>query len=118
MDKIKKQTKKTTIAVLGFLVVILGLIMVPYPGPGWLVVFAGLAVLATEFDWAQGILDKAKGYYDAWMNWLANQVFVVRAFFWLLTCAVVIITIWLLDGYGLFNRWLNLGLPWLDSPLF
>lgn len=118
MDKIKKHTKKTSVAALGFLVLILGVIMIPYPGPGWLVVFAGLAILATEFEWASSILDKARERYDAWVNWLAGQVFVVRAFFWLLTCLVVIITIWLLDGYGLLNRWFNLGMSWLNSPLF
>lgn len=118
MDKIRRRTKKTTIAILGSIVVLLGLVMVPYPGPGWLIVFAGLAILATEFEWAQGILQTARGYYDAWMNWLAKQVFIVRAFFWLLTLAVVVLTIWLLNGYGLINDWLNLGIPWLDSPLF
>ncbi|HVE95418.1 MAG TPA: PGPGW domain-containing protein [Pseudonocardiaceae bacterium] len=25
--------------------------MIPYPGPGWLVVFAGLIILGTEFAW-------------------------------------------------------------------
>ena len=37
------------IAVLGTLIVIVGLILVPLPGPGWLIVFLGLATLGTEF---------------------------------------------------------------------
>ncbi|MWC00380.1 TIGR02611 family protein [Agromyces sp. MMS17-SY077] len=40
------------VAVAGVLVMLLGLVLVPLPGPGWLIVFAGLAVLATEFAWA------------------------------------------------------------------
>src|SRR5215468_10502274 len=40
------------VGVLGGLVLVAGILMIPYPGPGWLVVFAGLAVLATEFAWA------------------------------------------------------------------
>lgn len=37
------------VAVLGTLIVIVGLILVPLPGPGWLIVFLGLATLGTEF---------------------------------------------------------------------
>ena len=33
-----------------------GSILVPLPGPGWLIVFAGLAILATEYVWAQRLL--------------------------------------------------------------
>jgi uncharacterized protein (TIGR02611 family) len=37
------------VAVLGTLIVIIGLLLVPLPGPGWLIVFLGLATLGTEF---------------------------------------------------------------------
>ncbi|MET8682569.1 TIGR02611 family protein [Streptomyces sp. NPDC004647] len=37
----------------GLAVVVAGVIMLPLPGPGWLVIFGGLAVWATEFVWAQ-----------------------------------------------------------------
>jgi hypothetical protein len=30
------------------------------PGPGWAVIFAGLAVLAAEFVWARRLLDRLK----------------------------------------------------------
>ncbi|KQQ27338.1 TIGR02611 family protein [Frondihabitans sp. Leaf304] len=40
---------KILIGVLGVTVVIIGLILIPLPGPGWLVVFLGLALLGTEF---------------------------------------------------------------------
>ena len=33
----------------GLSVIVLGLILVPLPGPGWLIVFVGVAVLGTEF---------------------------------------------------------------------
>jgi uncharacterized protein (TIGR02611 family) len=33
-----------------------GVIMLPLPGPGWLVIFGGLAIWATEFVWAQLVL--------------------------------------------------------------
>jgi uncharacterized protein (TIGR02611 family) len=40
----------------GLAVVAAGVIMLVVPGPGWLVIFGGMAVWATEFVWAQLVL--------------------------------------------------------------
>jgi len=45
-------------AIGGFLVVLLGIILIPLPGPGLLVVAVGLAVLALEFAWAEHLLER------------------------------------------------------------
>ena len=45
-------------AIGGFLVVLLGIVVIPLPGPGLLVVAVGLAVLALEFAWAEHLLEK------------------------------------------------------------
>ncbi|GAA2437388.1 TIGR02611 family protein [Streptomyces macrosporus] len=37
----------------GLAIVVAGVLMLALPGPGWLVIFTGLAVWATEFVWAQ-----------------------------------------------------------------
>lgn len=42
--------------VVGLAVVVVGVIMLPLPGPGWLVIFGGMAIWATEFVWAQLVL--------------------------------------------------------------
>ncbi|MEU1789443.1 TIGR02611 family protein [Streptomyces sparsogenes] len=42
--------------IVGLAVVVVGIIMLPLPGPGWLVIFAGMAIWATEFVWAQLVL--------------------------------------------------------------
>ena len=34
--------------------------MLVTPGPGWLVIFAGLSVLAVEFAWARRLLKRIK----------------------------------------------------------
>ncbi|MFF4569976.1 TIGR02611 family protein [Streptomyces sp. NPDC001410] len=44
------------IFVIGLAVVVVGIIMLPLPGPGWVVIFAGMAIWATEFVWAQLVL--------------------------------------------------------------
>ncbi|MEC4020973.1 TIGR02611 family protein [Streptomyces sp. H27-D2] len=42
--------------VVGLAIVAAGIVMLPLPGPGWLVIFGGIAVWATEFVWAQLVL--------------------------------------------------------------
>ncbi|MCH5673433.1 TIGR02611 family protein [Streptomyces gilvus] len=42
--------------VVGLAIVGAGIVMLPLPGPGWVVIFAGMAVWATEFVWAQLVL--------------------------------------------------------------
>ncbi|MFJ9040695.1 TIGR02611 family protein [Streptomyces sp. NPDC102406] len=42
--------------IIGLAVVGAGIVMLPLPGPGWLVIFGGMAIWATEFVWAQLVL--------------------------------------------------------------
>ena len=45
-------------AVLGFTVVLIGIALLVLPGPGLLVIAAGLAMLALEFAWAERVLER------------------------------------------------------------
>lgn len=117
MDALKQKTKRVAIAFVGGLVLIVGIIAIPYPGPGWLIVFAGLAILATEFAWAQHVLDHARAKYDAWGEWLKRQHIAVRLAVLAGTGLVVLITMWVLDVFGLADRLLQLQQPWMHSPL-
>jgi len=44
----------------GSAIIAAGLVMFVTPGPGWAAVFVGLAILATEFVWAERMLGWAK----------------------------------------------------------
>lgn len=116
-DKLPPRTRKVLVGFVGWVVLLAGIVMIPYPGPGWVVVFIGLSILATEFAWARSVHTYARGKYDAWGDWMSRQPGYVKAIFWVLTAATVIVTVWLLNGYGLIDTWLHLGLPWLHSPL-
>jgi uncharacterized protein (TIGR02611 family) len=48
------------VGVIGGLVTVLGAIALVAPGPGWLIIFAGLGILASEFAWADKALIKTK----------------------------------------------------------
>lgn len=91
--------------------------MIPYPGPGWVTVFAGLGILSTEYEWARRLLRYAKSKYDAWVEWVKKQNVVFKAALWVATALVVVATLWLLNAYGIINDFLNLGFDWVKSPL-
>jgi uncharacterized protein (TIGR02611 family) len=55
-----RNSKRAGVTVLGFLIVVIGIILLPLPGPGTLVIIGGVAVLANEYDWARRLLDKVK----------------------------------------------------------
>lgn len=116
MQKAKKHVKRVGTAIVGGLVVVVGIIAIPYPGPGWLIVFAGLAILATEFDWAQRVLDFAKSRYDLWTEWLKRQHITIRLLVLALVGGVVLVTLWLLNVFGMLNDWFNLPFDWIRSP--
>lgn len=52
--------KRVVVAILGFVLLLAGLALLVLPGPGFVCVFAGLFVLATQFDWAKRYADEAK----------------------------------------------------------
>ena len=116
LDKMPTRTRKTVITLVGVFVVLLGLIMVPYPGPGWLVVFMGLTSLAREYPWAHRMLEFGHKKYDDWTAWLKRQNRLVQTLVLMITGVVIVLTIWLLNGYGLLNVWFNLEQDWLQSP--
>lgn len=118
MNTLKRRSKKILIGIAGGLVVLLGLVLVPYPGPGWLIVFAGLAILATEFEFASKVLKYARGKYDQWSDWLKKQPLFIRIVVLSLTGLVVLATIYMLNFFGIVNSRLNLDIDWLISPLF
>ena len=44
----------------GFTLLAVGVVMFFTPGPGWLVIFLGLTLLAAEFVWARRLMDHMK----------------------------------------------------------
>lgn len=114
-----RRTYRVAIAVVGTLVLAAGVIAIPYPGPGWLIVFAGLAILASEFAWAKRVLHFARSKYDAWSAWLGRRTLVVRLTVYALTGLIVLATLWLFNVLYLVAGWVGLGgWTWLQSPLF
>ena len=55
-----KQAKRLIILIFGITVICLGIAMIVLPGPAFIVIPLGLAVLATEFVWAKKLLHGVK----------------------------------------------------------
>lgn len=60
MQGLRKATRLAAISVLGTALIVAGIVLVPLPGPGWAIVFAGLAVFASEFRWARRLLHRLR----------------------------------------------------------
>ena len=57
---IGRNGKRIAITIVGFVVILAGVAMLILPGPGWAAIFLGLAILATEYVWAQRAMNYAK----------------------------------------------------------
>jgi uncharacterized protein (TIGR02611 family) len=71
-------TWRIGVTFVGLAIVAVGIILLPLPGPGWLIIFAGLGVLATEYTWAASLLAFARRYVMAWTRWALRQNLLVR----------------------------------------
>ncbi|WP_082949744.1 TIGR02611 family protein [Mycobacterium sp. ACS4331] len=105
------------VGVVGLLVLGIGILAIPYPGPGWAIVFVGLGILASEFDWARRLLDWVRVRYNRFMAWFWLQGWWVKAFGVVFTAAVVLATLWVLGAAGWTAGLVGIDWPWLKSPL-
>lgn len=100
------------VGVVGFLILIGGAAAIPLPGPGWLVVIGGLFVLATEFTWAERLLQFTKRHVTSWTNWVTRQPGWVRLLIALGTAGfvygIVVLTLHLTGVPGWIPSWVPL----------
>jgi uncharacterized protein (TIGR02611 family) len=87
---------RASVAVVGLAVAAGGLVLVPLPGPGWIIVFVGLAILASEFAWAQRLLDYVRDRVRAWTGWVMHRPIWVRVAIPLVTVGFVATATYLL----------------------
>ena len=84
MERMKKSWFKTPKAVrlpivfiIGWMVVVAGIVMLVTPGPGWATIFLGFAILATEFTSAAKVRDWLVSRLKqiiAWLKWVWAKI--------------------------------------------
>jgi uncharacterized protein (TIGR02611 family) len=87
---------RTVVGVVGAVITIGGLVLIPAPGPGWLIVFLGLAVLASEFEWADRLLSYARHQVGRWTDWAGRQSLPVRLLLGLATLVLLVGLLWVM----------------------
>ena len=55
-----EQVRRLFRIIAGFTLLLVGVVMLITPGPGWLAIFFGLGLLAAEFVWARRLMDRIK----------------------------------------------------------
>ncbi|SCG72315.1 TIGR02611 family protein [Micromonospora coxensis] len=94
-------TLKIFIAVAGALVVTVGIALIPLPGPGWLIVIAGLAIWAVEFHWARRLLGFTRRHVHNWTRWVTSRSLPVRFVLGSIGLVFVATVVWLSLKYSL-----------------
>ncbi|MFF5079243.1 TIGR02611 family protein [Actinoplanes sp. NPDC000266] len=94
LDKIRanptgRLALKISVATLGAIVVAVGIVLIPFPGPGWAIVILGLAIWAIEFAWAKKLLEFTKRHVQSWTHWIARQSWPVKIVVGLISCVFV-----------------------------
>ena len=79
---------------LGTLIVLIGLLLVPLPGPGWLIVIIGLFIISSEFRWAHRILHFVRVNVEKWTHWILARPLWVRWTVGVVTAAFVAVIVW------------------------
>lgn len=84
---------------LGFLVTILGIALLPLPGPGWLVIAGGLFILSKDVAWADRLLSyvrrKVPGIPED--GKIPRSSIITMA---VVTCGAVALSLWWTLGRG------------------
>lgn len=85
---------KIGVGIVGGLVVAVGIVLIPFPGPGWAIVILGLAILAVEFHWARGVLAFTKRHVQSWTHWIGRQTLPIRALIGLVGMLFISAVVW------------------------
>ena len=63
LDRLSPEARKIVVGIIGGVLLLAGIAMIILPGPAFIVIPLGLAVLASEFSWAQRWLQKVRGLF-------------------------------------------------------
>ncbi|WP_006246625.1 TIGR02611 family protein [Mycolicibacterium tusciae] len=121
-DKLRDRRKvdfvyRIAVGVVGLGVLVVGIVAIPYPGPGWAIVFVGLGILATEFEWARRLLGYAKERYEKVMDWFQARHWSIQVVGGIITALIVTGTLWLLGAADWTAELFGFDWSWLNSPI-
>ena len=92
---------RTVIFVVGFTVVAIGIFFLLFPGPGWAVIILGLIILASEYAWAQRMLNPVKAYASRLSELVMSQEYRANRMKVILVSTMIIIAL----AYAYWAKW-------------
>jgi uncharacterized protein (TIGR02611 family) len=106
------------VGVVGLVLVGGGLLLVPLPGPGWLIVILGIGVWASEFEPASQLLDFVKVKVRQWERWVRVQPPWVQGLVAVATFLFVAAVVWTVTKVTGLPEFLPTGVAeWLRTHL-
>jgi uncharacterized protein (TIGR02611 family) len=100
-NRVLDTTWRAIILVVGLTLLGLGLFFLLFPGPGWAVIIVGLIVLATEYAWAQRLLNPVKEFSSRIARLVVSDEYRLRRSNVILIITIAIVTI----AYAYWARW-------------
>src|SRR3954447_19625006 len=118
LDKIRanptgRLALKISVATLGAIVVAVGIVLIPFPGPGWAIVILGLAIWAVEFAWARSLLQFTRRQVRSWTRWVGQPSLPVRGLVGVCGLIVIAAAVWASVRLSLGVDLVAVGWDWL-----
>jgi uncharacterized protein (TIGR02611 family) len=92
---------RTVIFVVGLTIVVLGIFFLLFPGPGWAVIILGLIILATEYAWAQRLLNPVKAFTSRLAQLVMSREYREKRMNIILVATMITITL----AYAYWAKW-------------
>lgn len=68
-----KPIRQALVLMIGFAIIVAGIFMLVFPGPGWAAIFLGFAILATEFAFAEKVRDWLINFLKQLVDYFKKQ---------------------------------------------
>ena len=94
-------TWRGIILIFGLTIVGIGIFFLLFPGPGWAVIFFGLIVLATEYAWAQRMLNPVRQFSSHLARLFVSQEFRAKRSNVILVVTIVVVVL----AYAYWAKW-------------
>lgn len=92
---------RSVILVVGLTIVGLGIFFLLFPGPGWAVIILGLIILATEYAWAQRLLNPVKEFTSRLAQLVMSGEYREKRMKVILVTTMIVITL----AYAYWSKW-------------
>ena len=100
-NRVLDATWRGIILVVGITLLGLGIFFLLFPGPGWAVIILALIVLATEYAWAQRLLNPVKDFSSRIARLVVSEEYRIKRSKAILISTFIVVTI----GYAYWAKW-------------